>query len=424
MKHKIKQIKRIAGWTLAAALLVLNYSTPVKTFFSLPDTLNLHLGQSQELSLGFSLPAQPEDANVLGVEGDTLGADLQLDPVSCGNTQLELKLFGLVPVKKIDVVVSPQKMLIPGGQSIGVAMQTNGVLVVGRSDIVSQDDVVSSPARDSDLRPGDVILAVNGQEIENSEHLATLVEEYGGETPLQLSIERDSQSLTIPIQPLRDKQDGTWRLGVWVRDSTAGVGTLTYYDPDDGNFGALGHAITDLDTGSLLSVKQGLVLYSNIVDVQLGTKGTPGELKGYFTEDTGTVGAISRNTKFGIYGQAAQKLTNEVYQQPIPIAPQSAVKLGPAQILSTIDGNGVKAYDVKIVRITPQSQPAAKGMVIEVTDPELLAKTGGIVQGMSGSPIIQNGCIVGAVTHVFINDPTRGHGIFIEWMLQTEEGGE
>ncbi|MDD4797307.1 MAG: SpoIVB peptidase [Eubacteriales bacterium] len=424
MRQSKKQIKRIAGWALSLALLALNYSSPVKTFFSLPDTLNLQLGQSQGLNLGFSLPAQPQDANVLGVEGDTLGGDLQLDPVSCGNTQLELKLFGLVPVKKIDVVVSPQKMLIPGGQSIGVAMQTNGVLVVGRSDIVSDSDVVTSPARDSDLRPGDVILAVDGQQVENSEHLARLVEKYDGGDALQLSVQRDAAQLTIPIQPLRDKQDGSWRLGVWVRDSTAGVGTLTYYDPDDGNFGALGHAITDLDTGALLSVKQGLVLYSHIVDVQLGTKGAPGELKGYFTEDTGTVGSIVQNTRFGIYGKAVQKLTSEVYQQPIPVAPQSAVVTGPAQILSTVDGDGVKAYDVTIIRVTPQSQPAAKGMVIEVTDPTLLKRTGGIVQGMSGSPIIQNGCIIGAVTHVFINDPTRGHGIFIEWMLETEQGGE
>ncbi|MDD3243421.1 MAG: SpoIVB peptidase [Eubacteriales bacterium] len=419
MFHDKKRMRHLLGWLLSAAVVCLNYSAPVQRFAALPEKLNLSLGQSLLLDGGIASPAQAQDQDVLLVQGDRLGDGFQLDPVSCGSTEVELKLFGVVPVKKIGVVVSPQKMLVPGGQSIGVAMQTDGVLVVGRSDIITRDDQVTSPARDSDLRPGDVILQVNGRDVQNSEHLGRLVEELAGEEPLTLTIEREDERRELSIRPLQEKQYGGWKLGVWVRDSTAGVGTLTYYDPDTGGFGALGHAITDLDTGSLLPVKQGEVLYSTILDVQVGQKGTPGELKGYFSSQDAKVGSIEKNTRFGIYGKAGQALRSEVYEQPIPIAPRSAVHTGAAQILSTVDGDGVKAYDVQIIKVNRQNEASAKGLVIEVTDPALLKKTGGIVQGMSGSPILQDGCLVGAVTHVFINDPTKGHGIFIEWMLET-----
>jgi stage IV sporulation protein B len=263
-----------------------------------------------------------------------------------------------------------------------------------------------------------VILKVNDVEIESSNQLADLIAQYG-QTVLKLSVLRDDQPLTIFIRPVADREDGKLRLGIWVRDSTAGVGTLTFYDPVSGCFGALGHPITDADTGTLLSVKDGEIVRSRIIDVKQGEKGTPGELKGVFPNDSVPIGKIESNTRFGIYGKSYGAPNNPLYPAAIPVAPQSAVHTGPASILTTVDDTGVREFSCNIIRITRQSEPAAKGMVIEITDPDLLARTGGIVQGMSGSPILQDGCIVGAVTHVFISDPTKGHGIFIDWMLVT-----
>ncbi|MEI6100486.1 MAG: SpoIVB peptidase, partial [Eubacteriales bacterium] len=207
-----------------------------------------------------------------------------------------------------------------------------------------------------------------------------------------------------------------YRLGVWVRDSTAGVGTLTFYDQETGGYGGLGHAITDLDTGEELSVREGEIISSNIIDVVRGQAGMPGELKGYFNANNG-IGSILKNSEFGIYGLCYNKITNPLYPDGIYVAKQSEVHEGPAKLLSTVDDKGVKAYDCTISNVVLQNEPTQKSFLITITDPELLKKTGGIVQGMSGSPVIQDGKLIGAVTHVFVNDPTKGYGIYIEWML-------
>lgn len=423
-KKRPGRLKKAIGCLIAAAVLSLNYTAPVRSFFSLPSEINLQQGQIENLNVGFPLPLTASDTNVVQINSESLGtkvwqkgSSVQLVPQSCGKSQLKLSLFGILPIKNIAVYVSPQMSLVPGGQSIGVSLYTQGTLVVGRSDVVTQGGEVKSPARDSDLRPGDVIRQINGIDIENSVQLAELVAKYGDES-LHMSIERDGQHLGIDIRAVRDQQDGKLRLGVWIRDSTAGVGTLTFYNPSNGRFGALGHPITDVDTGTLLSVKDGEIVHSRIIDVKIGEKGTPGELRGYFPGDGVGIGSIDKNTRFGIFGSAYGKIPNPVYAQPLPVGGQAMAHTGPAKILTTIDDQGVREFDCEIIKITRQSEPAAKGMVIEITDKELIKKTGGIVQGMSGSPIIQDGYIIGAVTHVFISDPTKGHGVFIDWMLQ------
>ena len=203
-----------------------------------------------------------------------------------------------------------------------------------------------------------------------------------------------------------------------MRDSTAGVGTLSFYDPDTGRYAALGHAITDGDTGSVLSVSEGQVLKADIVAVQRGQKGSPGELKGSFLREGEVLGNIRRNSILGIYGALDSATVNPLYPQGLPIGLRSGVHTGAASILSSVDGEGVKEYAIEITRVNQQSAPAPKSMVLRVTDERLLAATGGIVQGMSGSPIIQDGRIVGAVTHVFVSDPTQGYGLYVDWMLQ------
>lgn len=422
-----ERLKKTIGCLLAAVILTINFSAPVRNFFSLPQEISLQQGQIEDLNVGFPLPLAASDTNVLQINSETLGTKVwqsgsrvELVPQSCGTSRLKLSLFGVIPLKNIVVTVTPQISLIPGGESIGVSLYTDGTLVVGRSDVVAQGGEVRSPARDADLRPGDVIKQINGIKIENSSQLADIVSKYG-DSPLHLSVDRDGQTVGVTISAVRDDQDGKFRLGIWIRDSTAGVGTLTFYNPVNGRFGALGHPITDVDTGTLLSVKDGEIIHSKIIDVKIGEKGTPGELRGYFPGEGMGMGAIDKNTKFGIFGDSYGKIVNPLYSKPLPVGGQATAHTGPAKILTTIDDSGVREFDCNIIKITRQSEPAAKGMVIEITDKELIEKTGGIVQGMSGSPIIQDGYIIGAVTHVFISDPTKGHGVFIEWMLQNSE---
>jgi stage IV sporulation protein B len=319
----------------------------------------------------------------------------------------------------VEVSVEPERILIPGGEAIGVALQTQGVLVVGTSDLGGEGG--DSPARLAGIRPGDVLVKLGGQQIESASHLSQLVAQGGGQ-PIQLQLLRDNRPMEVSLIPKRDQASGGYRLGIWVRDSTAGVGTLSFYDPKSAVYGALGHAITDADTGQPLSVRSGQVMHADVVDVQKGKKGTPGELKGSFLRENNKLGSILKNTTFGIYGKMDKTPENKLYPNGLPIGLMGTVRIGPATILSSVDGDGVKEFKVEIVQANRQTSPAPKSMVIKVTDPELLAKTGGIVQGMSGSPIIQNGHIIGAVTHVYVNDPTQGYGLYIEWMLRQEDG--
>jgi len=222
---------------------------------------------------------------------------------------------------------------------------------------------------------------------------------------------------TAVVTPAQDSLDGQYRLGVWVRDSTAGVGTLSFYDPSDNRYGALGHAITDIDTGTNLTVRDGAVLFSDVVDIVKGQKGVPGELRGSFLRDQRVFGDITSNNDFGVYGDYTIAPEQPLYPNGLPVGTRQSVHLGAATILTTLDSQGVKEYAIEITHINSQDTPSTKSMNIRVTDPVLLEKTGGIVQGMSGSPIIQDGHLIGAVTHVYVNDPTQGYGLFIEWML-------
>jgi stage IV sporulation protein B len=232
-----------------------------------------------------------------------------------------------------------------------------------------------------------------------------------------IAYQRAGEQRTCLLTPHKDESTGAVRLGAWVRDSTAGVGTMSFYDPDTGRYAALGHAITDGDTGAVLTVSEGQVLRADIVAVQKGQKGAPGELKGSFLREGQRLGDIRRNSILGIYGALDKPAANPLYPDGLPIGLRSGVHTGKATILSSVDGTGVHEYAIEITRVNPQSVPAPKSMVIRVTDERLLEATGGIVQGMSGSPIIQDGRLIGAVTHVFVSDPTQGYGLYVDWML-------
>ena len=318
-----------------------------------------------------------------------------------------------MPVKKIEMRVQQERILYPGGENIGAAMNTQGVLVVGISGLSDAD----SPARAAGLRAGDVILEINGEKAQSAAHLSELVSR-GGEQALNVRFTRNGAAKETSLTPVRDTLDGRYRLGLWVRDSTAGVGTLSFYDPQTKSYGALGHAITDLDTDIILPIRDGIILRSTVVGIRKGERGAPGELQGTFLRDRAELGDIRSNTEFGIFGKAAEPIVNPLYPDGLPIASRANVHTGPATILTTLDDSGIQEFDVEITRVSQQDTAAQKSMTLRVTDPVLLEKTGGIVQGMSGSPILQDGRIVGAVTHVFVNNPTQGYGVFIDWMLE------
>ena len=301
------------------------------------------------------------------------------------------------------------RQLIPMGKAVGIKLFADGVLVVATSDLNAGE---RSPAEDCGLKEGDLILRINEQEIQSTEHLQSILQE-NGTTPLRLTIRRGGKTSTVETSALLC-DDGVYRLGVWIRDSMAGIGTLTFYDPETGHYGALGHGITDVDTHVLMPLSSGSIMETSVKAVKKGQRGDPGELKGDFSVQK-DVGTVSANTDAGIFGVAEESAFANA-GEAIPVAEPDEVRLGPATILCTISGDETESYEVEIVRLCPDKQDM-RNLLLRVTDQRLLDSTGGIVQGMSGSPIIQSGKLVGAVTHVMVNDPTQGYGIFMENML-------
>lgn len=328
-----------------------------------------------------------------------------------------LKLLGLVPVKNININQIPELQVYPGGIPLGIKINTKGLLVVAYSDIRYDDKVIISPAAQSGINIGDLILKINDNVLKSSQELITLVNE-NGDKPIKITLDRKGEILTKEIAPVKSLVDNKYKIGLWLRDSTAGVGTLTFYDKNSGGFGALGHPITDVDTNNLLTIGNGEIVESSIISVRKGVRGNPGELKGIFVNESTCVGNILSNTECGIFGLANKNLVDESKFKPMKIALRNEIKEGAAQIITTLDENGPQYYDITIEKLLPQDGPGSKSMIIKITDSKLLEKTGGIIQGMSGSPIIQNNKLVGAVTHVLINKPDTGYGIYIEWMIK------
>ena len=338
--------------------------------------------------------------------------DVSLSSLFVASTEKKDKEANLVSAKTIPKDIE----IFPGGQPIGVKLNTKGVLVVALSDLESNNKKVVSPAVTGGIEIGDSIISINGENIISSEQISRIINNYDG-NDLKINIERNGDKLTKLVKPVRCSSDNSYKIGLWIRDSTAGVGTLTFYHEKTGIFGGLGHPITDIDTGTILSINSGEIVSSTIESIKKGMRGSPGELQGIFLNEDSILGHIDKNTDCGIFGKSTIKLINK-YNKPLPIALKSEIKEGPAQILTTIEGEEPCLYDIKIQKLLSQDSPGPKSMVICITDPILLERTGGIVQGMSGSPIIQNGKIIGAVTHVLINKPDTGYGIYIEWMLK------
>lgn len=306
--------------------------------------------------------------------------------------------------------------VIPLGRAVGIKLFSDGVLVVGLSPVETGDGM-QYPGRDCGLKTGDVITHIDGDEVDTIEQVQDVVKQHAGD-PLIIQAMRGQRQVQLTAEAVENSQ-GVYQLGVWLRDSMAGIGTMTFYDPVSGSFAALGHGINDVDTSMLMPLESGSIMEATVSDVKKGLSGQPGELHGQF-DLTRDLGSLFANTDRGIFGQLSDgEMTDGL--EPVEVATRGQVHVGEATILSNIRGDQVEEFDVKITHVSADGD-GTRSLMIQVTDPELLSATGGIVQGMSGSPILQDGRLVGAVTHVLVNDPTRGYGIFAETMCRAAGG--
>ena len=377
----------------------------------IPNIIRIQAGTSQRIDL--KVPA----SGVLNVDSDKVIALNQPVTIVAGESpdtcQMELRLFGVLPLKSIDIEVIENTRLIPVGQPIGIYMKTQGVLVIDTGTFEGPQGQEQSPSVYK-LQAGDYVMAMDGVAVTGKRQIREYVENGSGRD-IVLQVSRNEKIIQVRISPMQD-QNGVYKIGTWLRDSAQGIGTMTFLD-EELHFGALGHGINDTDTGELLQLGSGLLYHTEIVAIRKGERGTPGELTGIIEYQPEQVsGVIMSNTEEGIYGVASQAFADSITTQALPVGLKQDVKEGDAQILCNIDGQ-TKYYDVRITRLMPNAENLNRQIALTVTDEELLQLTGGIVQGMSGAPIIQDGRIIGAVTHVLVNDSTSGYGIFIENML-------
>ncbi len=370
----------------------LNYQIPDRFYISDPDSFVL--GQYDQITT--SLPQFRE-----------LPAGQAAPP----NREAKLKLFGIIPVKNTWLHTTETPCVVPCGTPFGLKMLTEGVVIVGLNPVETSSGTVY-PASHAGLKEGDIILTANKYQLHSAKELTLCIRNCGG-NPVRLEVRRGEEVFSSYVRPVKGIDNGEYRCGIWVRDSSAGIGTVTFYDPASAIFGGLGHAVCDVDTGKPLPLSSGEVVPVHISGVKKGKTGAPGELQGNFLSSI-PAGNLALNNETGIYGFLS---SCPVRQNAVPILFRQEVKQGPAQILTTISGNTPKLYDIEIESVSLGDHAPTKNMVIRITDPELLRQTGGIVQGMSGSPILQNGKLAGAVTHVFVNNPQKGYGIFAENML-------
>ena len=332
-----------------------------------------------------------------------------------GKSNLKVSLFNNV-VKNLEVDVLPRKTVIPVGNIAGVKLYTNGVLVVGMSEIEGEDNKKYKPYANTGIEEGDTIISINNTEILNTDDLVNIVNSSNG-NKLDIKYVRDNQSLECSITPVKTIEND-YKLGLWVRDSAAGVGTVTFYEPSTKSFAALGHGIVDIDTEELINIASGEFVTTKILNITKGESGNPGRIQGTI-DNQENIGIISKNTRFGIYGKVDDTHNLNIdYTKEMEVALRSEIQKGKATILCSLDNENVKEYEIEIEKIYVNNNYDNKSMLIKITDQELLEKTGGIIQGMSGSPIIQNGKFVGAITNVLVNNPEEGYAVFGDIMLK------
>ncbi len=377
------------------------------------------LSEYSDGTIDFNLPFVGT-ASLHDKEGKIMETALDLSSpltINSGGTaeyNIEVKLFGVFDIKNVKVEVKEEEAVVAGGIPVGIYIETDGVLVVDLGEVVNSNGEILSPSRGV-LMKGDYIIAVDDYKVDSKETLIKLVANYNGDY-LKVDIRRNGEIETVKIKPTKDKS-GVYKLGVWVRDDCQGLGTLTYID-EEGAFGTLGHAISDGDTGQIVEIAEGSLYTARIWSIIKGAEGAPGEIIGSINYgETSYLGQISDNETIGIYGTVDEQIYAYVDEVYVDVAYKQDVQKGSA-VIRTFVGDEIQDYEIKITELSYSDSGMNKGIEFEVVDDTLLDLTNGIVQGMSGSPILQNGRIVGAVTHVLVSDPTKGYGIFIENMLE------
>ncbi len=420
---KMRCQKWIARVSLIAGFCFSVFITYTVFAEAIPDTI--HIEKGEEESFDFHVPVigelYKEGMEVFGnqspmVEKDKITLDMNqsfsLKSGEQGKYSISCKLFGIFHIKDVSVEVIDKEQVVPCGLPVGIYVETDGVMIVGTGTIVGNDGISHEPAANV-VKSGDYVKTVNDEIVENKEDLIKKINQCQGQ-PVILGVLRDEEFIHLKVEPVKTEEDA-YKLGIWVRDDLAGVGTLTFYD-SEGNYGALGHPVSDMDTGLKVSLGDGTLYEAEIAGITKGEKGNPGEISGVITYlDQYKLGTVEENSSVGIYGHLQRTPEGNIGGAYHPITLKQDIQKGEATIISSVSGKQ-KEYTINIQELDYNSEN--KGILFEVTDPELLDLTGGVIQGMSGSPIIQDGKVIGAVTHVFVQDSSKGYGIFIENMLE------
>lgn len=426
----VKQRWKKYSLYVGISLLVLTLLAPMLlTTIGFPEELQIVKGHKQLLEIDFPFPVyiRVDKSKELKINGQQvndnyfkvdLSKPLAIKSAVLGEIDLEFNLLGVIPIRQATVNVIPQVKVYPGGQSVGIILKSKGVLVVKKSYVLGTDNEKYYPANSAGIKVGDRILAVNGQRVEGKKSLAKLINYYGRrQEVLKLKIRRNGSLITKTLEPKKN-HSGRYMIGLYIDDGATGVGTMTFYDPQTKMYGALGHMITEPNSRSRMPISEGKIVKADISGIQRGNNTLPGEKLGTFFDNRQVMGKINKNDRFGIYGKLNHSVVNKFFSEPIPVATALQVDRGRAKIYTVIEDDKIEEFQIEIVKVMKQQSPHEKGLVVKITDHELLNKTGGIVQGMSGSPIVQDGKLVGAVTHVFINDSTKGYGVLAEWMIE------
>ena len=395
MQEKQKKYRKFLWYALVGTLLslfILIYGTMKD---HIPDEIFVYADEETDWETFFQEPLISYDETV--------------EVSQNGSYQIRCKWLGVLPLKTIKVHTVEKQEVLVSGSPVGIYMETKGVLVIDSGEITDREGIRRTPAEHI-IQSGDYICEIDGKVLTGKRQLMQLVRENQGE-PMELQVIRHQETIKLEMTPV-ETEDGSYKLGIWVRDNIQGIGTLTYVEPN-GTFGALGHGISDADTGERLEISDGDLYRADILSIRKGTAGTPGELRGVINyREENRIGTICGNSQYGIRGQMEPGKYTESMKK-IPTGLKQEIQTGKAEIRCDI-GDGIREYQCEILEIDSNARDTNKCFVLRITDDDLLSRTGGIVQGMSGSPVLQNGKLIGAITHVFVNDPTKGYGIFIE----------
>ena len=394
MQEKQKKYRKFLWYALVGTLLslfILIYGTMKD---HIPDEIFVYADEETDWETFFQEPLISYDETV--------------EVSQNGSYQIRCKWLGVLPLKTIKVHTVEKQEVLVSGSPVGIYMETKGVLVIDSGEITDREGIRRTPAEHI-IQSGDYICEIDGKVLTGKRQLMQLVRENQGE-PMELQVIRHQETIKLEMTPV-ETEDGSYKLGIWVRDNIQGIGTLTYVEPN-GTFGALGHGISDADTGERLEISDGDLYRADILSIRKGTAGTPGELRGVINyREENRIGTICGNSQYGIRGQMEPGKYTESMKK-IPTGLKQEIQTGKAEIRCDI-GDGIREYQCEILEIDSNARDTNKCFVLRITDDDLLSRTGGIVQGMSGSPVLQNGKLIGAITHVFVNDPTKGYGIFI-----------